>query len=97
MHCKELEPGMILFLRREGMRAWFLQRGDCIFPRMRIGTLESSKTDSILEFVPFDAPMMYLGQQMLDVADRGYRRVRLFYVEGIICYVECFNVHSLEV
>ena len=87
---------MILFLSKQELKAWFLQSGDCIFPRMRIGTPECAASDGSVDFVPHDEPMLYIGQSIVEFVGKGSRRVRLFYVDCKVCYVECFNVHSLE-
>jgi hypothetical protein len=96
MQCKDLEPGMVLSIRKEGCKAWFLQNEDCVFPRLRIGLLDCAISDGVEEFVRDGETILYLGQQIVEFVGKGNRRVRLFYTEGKVCYVECFNVHSLE-
>jgi hypothetical protein len=96
MQCKELEPGMILFISNRSLKAWFSQSKDCIFPRMRVGTFEWANDDGFVEFVSCEDPILYIGQSTVELAGRGSRRVRLFYANSKVCYIECFNVHNLE-
>lgn len=96
MQCKDLELGMVLFVQKKGTKAWFVQCDDCIFPKMRIGSPDCAAWDGVAKFVKDGEPILYLGQQITEFAGKGNRHVRLFYVEGTVCYVECFNVHNLE-
>jgi hypothetical protein len=95
MLCKDLKPGMLLFLKHKKLEAWIVKQTLNNFYKLKIGTAESSAADGLVTFISKKTPLLYLGQKQIEI-NENKRNIRVFYIEKEICYIECFDIHNLE-
>jgi hypothetical protein len=97
MLCKDLVRGMVLFVPGPNLRAWTVPSLDIGYPRLRVGTTETANVEGVRDFLNDDQKLLYVGTEQVVRMDGSKRHVRLFHLGGTVCYVECFDVHNLEV